>query len=381
MSILSSENKELYDKTRKIQLDRIGSTCFYDTVSVSLEFVNKLYWALEYTHYKFLYNRDVFLEFKSNEDFNELLSKTDEYFFQLDPISSYRRALTTYDLNHSRRNIDSMLEFKEYPQEDFCDLIRILGKSHLPLILTVDTYAYRDFFIKHGFTVPRSANNHRINILDISSDGSRCYIFDRGFDCFGEWIDVEMLFRGATSSFLKNKKTCSTICFAENTPPKLDVEKIKELLVDNMYEIFNSNICINDNDFLNNKAALKAFDNDLEEIILILEKKYGNLAAALMGENLGLQVDGVMGLSGLYSDINQYFQSEALNDAIPHLRKYWEIWRMFEKRLQYITYGHCVLHDYMNSLHELLQELININEKIECLISVALKEIERKDYD
>ena len=40
--------KTIEEEVKKIQIDRIGDSCFYDAASCILEYTDRLYWALDY---------------------------------------------------------------------------------------------------------------------------------------------------------------------------------------------------------------------------------------------------------------------------------------------------------------------------------------------
>ncbi|NBJ75128.1 hypothetical protein D1841_18595, partial [Neglecta sp. X4] len=61
--------KTIEEEVKKIQIDRIGDSCFYDAASCILEYTDRLYWALDYVEYKFLYNFDSFIKFNKKESF------------------------------------------------------------------------------------------------------------------------------------------------------------------------------------------------------------------------------------------------------------------------------------------------------------------------
>ena len=352
------DKDKLYEKSKKIQLDRIGASCFFDAISCSLEFVDKLYWALEYTQYKFLYNRESFLSFENDYDLEKLLSKSDRYYFYKDPVSTYRNAISKYDISLLERRVKKMICFEEIENTFFFETIKALRDNKLPAVLVVNTLAYKEFYEMHNFTVPRSDCKHKINILGVSEDGKRAFIFDRGFDCFGEWIDIEKLYKGATSPFLDKNGFFSLFYFKPGLPPELEHAEIYELFKDNLENCFRKQIIIDDIEYMNNGNALLAFKHDLKDIIFSLESKYGNFAAALMGEALVQQVDGAMGLVGLYREMNNFFYSPHLNCLLPTFRHYWEVWKRFESRLQYITYNEKELHNYCSTLEKTVDFLI-----------------------
>lgn len=355
---------DMMSRVKRIQLDRIGASCFFDAISCSMEYMDRLYWALEYTQYKFLYNRDSFITFKNDTNLDALLSKTDEYYFYLDPNSLYRSAISKYDVGLFQRELGKMMQFDDIEKEKFYETILSLSNEKLPAILLVNPLAYKEFYDKHNFTVPRSDCNHKINILEISSNGEEVFIFDRGFDCFGEWIGIDQLYKGATSPFLKNDGLFSVYYFKPGYPPKLDKEEICKLYINNLKNFFQEEIVIDDIKYSNNGKALKQFRLDLKDIVHELESKYGNLAAALMGEALVQQVDGVMGLVGLYGYVNNYIKSKHLEEILPTFRHYWENWKNFESRLQYVTYNNRKLHHYISNLENIVDSLIVDNSNI-----------------
>ena len=309
------DNSVMLDRIEKIQIDRIGASCFFDSISCSLEYMDKLYWALEYIQYKFLYNKESFLSFKNDSNLEKLLSVTDKYYFRLDPESSYRIAISKYDINLLEKKLKDMIQFEEIDERYFYKTIYSLKNEKLPAVLLVNNLLYKEFYEEHKFTVPRSDCHHKINLLSVSDDGSRVFVYDRGFDCFGEWIDVDKLYKGATSPYLENKGKVSIFYFKQGLPPKLDKLEICNLLKDNLQNFFKGKVIIDGVEYLNNRKALISFRRDLKDIVYELEEKYGDFAAALMGEALVQQVDGAMGLAGLYRDINKYLQCLALEET------------------------------------------------------------------
>lgn len=357
-------DNDMMNRVKRIQLDRIGASCFFDAISCSLEYMDRLYWALEYTQYKFLYNYKSFVTFKNDNDLVKLLSKTDKYYFYKDPKSLYRSAISKYDVNLLQKKLRKIMQFDDFKSEEFYEIIGSLDVEKLPVILLVDTLSYKEFYKEHNFTVPRSDCNHKINILKISDDKKKAFIFDRGFDCFGEWIDISELYKGATSLFLENNGLFSIIYFKSKYPPKLCDNEIRELYVENLENFFKDEIVIDDIKYLNNGKALEQFRLDLKDIVYELEGKYGDLAAALMGEALVQQVDGAMGLVGLYGDVNRYIMSKSLKKILPNFRHYWESWKNLESRLQYVTYNNKKLSNYIDNLEKIVDSIASDNAYI-----------------
>lgn len=350
------------EMVKKIQTDRIGDSCFYDAISCLLEYEGMLFWSLEYVEYKFLYEPDRFKEFL--KDTCRVKSPTDAYYFLNGTGSCAYTDISAYTYSNFMRTLGRHLQTMDENSDNFYHVIKELGREGIPFCLKVNNMKYRDFYKQHGFTVPRSDCRHYINVFRVSNDGRRCFIYDRGFDCFGEWIDTDSLFYGATSQFLENEGKFQYLYFNENESMWLNSEDIMALLLNNMNRMFKNETVINGIRYLNNSSALIHFRDDLDDILQSLEHRYGADSAAMMGEAILLQVDGAMGLPGVYGYIGDILCLRELADIVPLLRKYWEIWHKFETKLKYICYKRVNLKSYEQSFYNYVDMLLDYNERI-----------------
>ncbi|MCI9639188.1 MAG: hypothetical protein HFE72_03510 [Emergencia sp.] len=345
------------DMVKKIQLDRIGDTCFFDTVSCSLEYMDRLYWALDYVNYKFLYNYDKFIEFREDTNLEKRISKTDAYYFFRSPDSVHHNDVWEYTWNLWNRKLGKIMCLERKTAESFFNEFENNMHSKIPIILQVNNLEYSDFYKLHGFTIPRSDAQHMVNILDISNDGKRGFIYDRGFDCFGSEIDINHLYKGATSKFLKENGDFKYWYFLDKPKELLPCE-IKDKFIESLLRGQERVVCINDTTYINNNEALKKFKADIPKIVKLFKKRYGAFATPLIGEIIVIQVDGAMGLVGLYRAMNKYINCSELEEILPAFRYYWELWRSFELRLQYIVYKNEKLENYISSLQEIIEKLL-----------------------
>ncbi|MEY8366026.1 hypothetical protein AALA22_10360 [Anaerovoracaceae bacterium 41-7] len=365
--------KTIEEEVKKIQIDRIGDSCFYDAASCILEYTDRLYWALDYVEYKFLYNFDSFIKFNKKESF--VLSPTDNYYFLSGTGSRIYKANSKYTYSNYKDSLENAMKYREKNSKNFYDILNFFSKKDVPFMLKVNNMEYKQFYKENRFTVPRSDCRHLIDVLKVSEDGRSCFIFDRGFDCFGKWIDAELLYKGATSSFLNNFGKISYMFFSEDLPPILNTNEIRQKFIDNVKRTLKSDIIIDKNIYFNNSKALYAFRNDFKQIVEVMEHRYGQLTAAMIGEAILLQVDGSMGVVGLYRYINTFIDSIALKNILPEVRNYWEIWHKFETRLKYVTYKNEPLHNYTELFITYIDELIESDDKIIKGIKMTLAEI------
>lgn len=366
-------SKDVEDKAKKIQIDRIGDSCFFDAVSCLLEYVDKLYWALDYVEYKFLYESSRFLDFNEKETL--VLSPTDNYYFLNGTGSGIYRDVTKYTFGRYKKTLGKMFEYREEKIENFFTVIRALSKMDVPFGLEVNNLEFKDFYKRNGFTIPRSPSHHIVNILEVSDNGKQCYLFDRGFDCFGCWIDTEELYMGVLTDFFNYDQTYTYMFFQKELPPTLNKNQIKAKLLENLNRALQKNIKVGDRIYLNNSIALKTFLKNYEEIVAMLEKRYGEMTAAMIGEAILLQVDGAMGVTGLFRYINTLVESSSLESILQETRRYWEVWSKLEARLKYATYKGVCVHKYTPTIKSHIEELIDLDAIIMAGIRSAIKEI------
>ncbi|WP_425756286.1 hypothetical protein ACPW7J_02320 [Ihubacter sp. rT4E-8] len=361
-------------KAQKIQTNRIGATCFFDAITCSLEYLDRIYWALDYVDYTFLFNKEKILSFHNVNELDSQVSPTDKYYFYISPNSAYYADLLSYTSELYITNIGKMVACCTDGNENFFNTLESLDESKLPVILKVNNLEYKEFYAYNHFTIPRSDSKHLINILAVSKNKDKFFIFDRGFDCFGEWIDPRLLFRGATSNFLgKSNEFC--YMFFHNTPPKLNQQEIKAKLKSSIMRAMPDIVEIDGTPYKNNHSALASFKRDMEEIINVLYAKYGHYAAPLLGEAILLQVDGSMGISNLYEEINKILQLDSLPEVIYAIKLYWEEWHKFEQRLKYITYKNENIFEYINVFENRIEKMMDLDNRIMYGLNKVIDEI------
>lgn len=361
-------------KAREIQTDRIGATCFFDAITCSLEYLDRIYWALDYVDYSFLYNKEKIQVFRNADDLDNQVSPTDKYYFYISPNSAYYADLLHYTSKLYNANIGKMVVYCTDKNINFFNTLESLDDSKLPIILMVNNLEYKEFYACNHFTVPRSDCKHLINILAASENKDNFFIFDRGFDCFGEWIEPSLLFKGATSNFLcKPNEFC--YMFFNSAPPKLNHREIKAKLKDSIMRAMMDTVEIDGTLYKNNHGALVLFKKDIEEIVNGLYEKYGHYAAPLLGESILLQVDGTMGISNLYGVINEILQLGSFPEVIHTIRLYWEEWHKFEQRLKYITYKNENICEYVSTFESRIEKMIDLDNRIMYGLSKVMNEI------
>ncbi len=345
--------------------ERIGDNCFCDAISASLEFMDCIYWALDYVDYKFLYNHERFTAFDNDSNLDSIISESDPYYFKIRPESQYNMDLAKYNDSLLDKELRGMLKYVERNADEFVNELKSLYNSQgYPIMLSVNTRACKAFYKESGAIVPRTDCKHILNVLISSPDGKKCLIFDRGFNCLGKWIDSELLLKGATDNFLDRQGTFAYVAFKERMPPHLDNMRIKNKFVEHIDRALSQEFLINNHCYLNNTLALNHLKNDLRNIVENLIDMYKEFAIPLLGEAIVLQVDGSVGIYELYYEMMKHIDSAEMPRMVKELYKYTAAWQKFEARLKYMVYGKKSVEAYIESLENIVETLIQADKCI-----------------
>ena len=360
----------MYEKLRKkadaLYTDRIGDDCFCDAISVALEFKNCLYWAFDYVDYKFFYDFDLFTSFDNADNLSEIISPNDPYYFRIRPGSVYNNDIAYYDEALLHRNLRNMISYYEADADSFVDVLKLIrSKGKFPIMLAVNTKAFGDFYKEVGAVYPRTDCRHIIDVLGSTSDGKKCFIFDRGFDCMGRWIPTEKLKAGATDDFVNDgTNRFAYFIFGENEPQVMEASDIRKKFIEHMQRTRRKEVVINNHRYINNSPALQIFREDLTDVLEYLNNKYGKYAIPLLGEAIVLQADGSRGATRMYTEMSYYDDFEEIRENSRLLTAYTLEWQKFEKRLKYIVYGKHKYQENTAYLEKTLDELIRLDERI-----------------
>ena len=360
----------MYEKLRKkadaLYTDRIGDDCFCDAISVALEFKNCLYWAFDYVDYKFFYDFDLFTSFDNADNLSEIISPNDPYYFRIRPGSVYNNDIAYYDEALLHRNLRNMISYYEADADSFVDVLKLIcSKGKFPIMLAVNTKAFGDFYKEVGAVYPRTDCRHIIDVLGSTSDGKKCFIFDRGFDCMGRWIPTEKLKAGATDDFVNDgTNRFAYFIFGENEPQVMEASDIRKKFIEHMQRARRKEVVINNHRYINNSPALQIFREDLTDVLEYLNNKYGKYAIPLLGEAIVLQADGSRGATRMYTEMSYYDDFEEIRENSRLLTAYTLEWQKFEKRLKYIVYGKHKYQENTAYLEKTLDELIRLDERI-----------------
>lgn len=360
----------MYEKLRKeadaLYTDRIGDDCFCDAISVALEFKGCLYWAFDYVDYKFFYDFDLFTSFDNADNLSEIISPNDPYYFRIRPGSVYNNDIAYYDEAMLRKNFRNMINYYEADADSFEHVLKLIyAKSKFPIMLAVNTKAFGDFYKEVGAVYPRTDCRHIIDVLGSTSDGKKCFIFDRGFDCMGRWIPTEKLKAGAIDDFVNGgSNKFAYFVFKEKEPKVLETSDIRKKFIEHMRRAIRKEVMVNGHRYMNNSPALRSFRGDLDTILEYLSDRYGKYAIPLLGEAIVLQADGSRGATRMYTEMSHHDDFEEIRENSRLLTAYTLEWQKFEKRLKYIVYGKHKYKENITYLEKTLDELIRLDEKV-----------------
>ncbi len=353
-------------KAEKLYTDRIGDDCLCDAMSVALEYMDKLYWALDYVDYKFLYNFDQFIAFENTNNLDEKISSDDPYYFRVRPGSVYNKDIMDYNEKLLSKNLKKMIRFYVFDENEFSSEIKKINQNGLfPVMLAVNTKAFGDFYKEVGAIYPRTDCIHVINVLSCTPDGNKCFIFDRGFDCMGHWIPTEKLKKGAIDDFInEGSHKFAYYAFEKHKLKDLTISDVREKFIGHMLRALKGDIIVNGHSYTNNTAALLQFRDDLFNIIEYLNDRYGKYAIPLFGEAIVMQADGSRGATRLYTEMSRYDNFKEIKENSKLLAAYTLSWQKFEKRLKYVVYGKREYGNIAQSLEKIVDELMRLDGEI-----------------
>lgn len=349
----------------RVYEDRIGINCFYDSIVCLLELKQRTLRALDFVHHRFLYSYDSFMSFYKECSLEELLSPTDKYFFIKDELLNlkYKKDYITQTKHEYQESLGKYIS-SSYFSEFFIDEIKKKDFNYFPISLRVNPMAYSEFYVKHDCIVPRSDCVHRVNICEIDKMNDRAWIIDRGFACWGEWIDLKELYKGVIDEWAVEDDKVSYLSLSMQCT-KVTFDDVVNILKNNMKATLGKSVVINGNQYLVNEPALMEFKKDFHDLIFELEQESFGYAGQILGEAFVQHVDETRGMSYLYELANNVVSMKQIEELVGLFEQYNKLWRQFESLLRISVYKGESIKEREKDFIILISQMIECNDKIE----------------
>ncbi len=248
---------------------RIGSACWFMNISAILEYNNVLPLSLVYTNFDFLYNKESFTKFNLDKEPQEYVSGDDELIITQKVNSVYTEDfgkynqmtignLNQFDIEITKRVMSDDLH---YLKEEFLD------KNMLLQISFDHYYAIEDYRKVFPQMMHFHTNFHKALLVDIDFANDEAYIIDKFYRYKGK-ISIATLMKCMNSEHLGSKEYY--ICKNINYEKIDNNDKVIQLFKDNIKITLEKEIMINGRMYKKNIEAIKAFKDDIREILMDL---------------------------------------------------------------------------------------------------------------
>ena len=345
--------------------ERVGIDCFYDSISCSLEYMGQLAWALEYVHFRFLYNKDSLITFNDACNLEKALSPNDEYYFEKEEKvgSKYKRDYANEVRREYNENIGRMFNEDSVTVEEIlnCNMCK---EFSYPISVEINPFAIAKYYKDNNCDVPRTNCRHLVNLFWYDKDKDLWYMVDRGFNCPGKYVDKFTLYEGATDEFIEMNGKINIIYPKEPDKLRIDQRHIAELLSKNIFKSKCEVVKIDDTNYIAAEKGITSFENDIPYILSELEQLHSGFEAPLLGEALIQVIDEARGLYSLFKSTNEILKLDTINEILPLLLDYRREWLRFENILRISTYRNEPVKKYIDDLRKIAKELVATSMKI-----------------
>lgn len=302
---------------------KIGAGCTLMDVSGILEYHGCLSYAISYSNFDFLYNKERLTEFINPKRPEEYISKDDDLVIEVQIDSAYHQDIVVWN-NYILEYYD-LFQVKPLTvnlENDLDDLKRNFLDNDIPLIFPCDHYYMYDDYKKYNSNILRyHSSNHMAVLMDVNVDEQKCYIIDKFFAFVGE-ISLESFLSAALSDHLQESKgNCGYVEFKQNEySGQNEKTRVKALLKKSLELTLKPTVNINNQKYYKNTVALEMFMHDFSDFLdkmLELKGKYAPQFTSKLFHNVMLQrvsFSNLVGYISKYMDLNELDQLKRLTE-------------------------------------------------------------------
>jgi len=359
-----------------LEIDRrlkVGSSCFFMSISAIFEAYGKLYLAFGYTSFDYIYNSKSFLKFNNLKAPEEYISKENDLIIsgEIDSVYSDDYAFYLYNSipDDIKFEIEVICSGKMVDLKNIKD--KYLDKKEYIFIPCDHYYLYDDYRKVTNDLYKFHTKDHVVVLIDINFEENTAYIIDKFYSFAGN-VPLDKLNEAMFSEYRTNYnfsriKNLSSI--VENTQGF-------EFYFHKNIELLNKNeVTINGTVYKKNINALKSFISDFEtnvEKIMLLKGRYApqffsKLIARIIVQKLS------------YNNLINYYKNnlscENRDRILKILKESYNLWATIDAYNDKTYLGGKVLKDNLSKYKKLLDKLYAIEAETFKLLNEEVKHL------